>query len=376
MATDPRFLPLRVPSGYTPILTPDHVMAFAQQHGSKRVEHVRMLLDVWFGDGLKWGYNPDILAGQSCLETDTWRSPQWVDNLNPGGIGVTDQFDFGLLWKSGTDSGRAMLVHFMAYAKGHDNRMAPWIDLDPRFVSVHKAGWASIARFLSHLSGKWATDLLYGQKVAGRIDDMAKAIVAPPPEPSIPAGIISVATGNHHARHPQSRIQHVVHHITDDLNVNNVLSWFKNPASGASSHFVVDRTINPSTGKGTIYQCVSTLRSAWTNGKVDKPRRDIPLLNTAVDQTYYGGGPTNMNDWCVTIEYVGTPAVPPTEAQYNAGIEIADYVCDKYGVSPHRYGQLRHADIDSVDRPYCPGPSFDLAKVIIALGGDPAKLVA
>lgn len=188
---------------------------------------------------------------------------------------------------------------------------------------------------------------------------------APPPPPGpvpIPTGLIQKYTANHQPRTlGPSMIRFLVHHITDDMRVSNVISWFQNPTSKASSTFVIDRN-------GTAYQFMSTLVAPWTNGDVNKPRTDIPALTQAIRQPY------NLNEFCVTIEYVGTPAQPPTDAQYVKGIEIAKYVVGTYHVPPHRYGQLRHADIDSVNRPYCPGPKFDLARIIVALGGDPEKL--
>ena len=186
----------------------------------------------------------------------------------------------------------------------------------------------------------------------------------PTPAPApIPSGLIAKNTANHQPRSlGPAMIQFLVHHITDDMNVGNVISWFQKPSSRASSTFVIDRN-------GTAYQFMSTLVAPWTNGEVNRPRTDIPALTAAIQTPY------NLNEYCVTIEYVGTPDQPPTDAQYAKGIEIARYVCATYPrVAPHRYGQLRHADIDSVNRPYCPGPRFDLERIIRALGGDPTRL--
>ena len=148
-----------------------------------------------------------------------------------------------------------------------------------------------------------------------------------------------------------------------------VVAHFQNPASEASAHFVVDRD-------GTIYQCVSTLKAAWTNGDVRAPRRDIPALAAVLPTVRGAGGWINFNDFCVTIEYHGLPELGVTEAQYASGIALAAYVRDRYGVSPHRGGQLQHADVNPETRAHCPGPRFDLARVIRGIGGDPARLTA
>lgn len=155
----------------------------------------------------------------------------------------------------------------------------------------------------------------------------------------------------------------MVHHVTDDLKLSSTISWFQTNGSNASSHFVIDRD-------GTVYQFVSSVDGAWTNGDVQSPRTDIPWLNDALTRGI------NPNNATITIEYVATPSVPPTDAQYEAGIALCRYFAHPsvYGIDPDRGHQLRHADINSVSRSYCPGPNFDLERIIEALGGDPASM--
>jgi hypothetical protein len=200
----------------------------------------------------------------------------------------------------------------------------------------------------------------------------AQPTPVPPPGPvPIPAGLIQKGTANHQPRTlGASMIRFLVHHITDDMNVQNAISWFQNPTSNASATFVIDRD-------GTTYQFMSTLVAPWTNGdyRINGQaayRTAIPALVDAIRQC--DANRYNLNEFCVTIEYVGTPENPPTDAQYVKGIELAKYVCGTYAVPPHRYGQLRHADINHITRPDCPGPHFDLTRIITALGGDPEKL--
>lgn len=155
----------------------------------------------------------------------------------------------------------------------------------------------------------------------------------------------------------------MVDHITDDMNLSRVLGWLRNPASQASAHFVIDRN-------GKVYQLVSSADGAFTNGKVDRPRTDIPVILDVVRRGI------NFNNATITVEHVGTPNNPPTQAQYEASRKIHQYFSHPkvYGIIRNRSHQLRHGDIDSVDRSYCPGNDFDLAGTIRALGGDPNKL--
>lgn len=186
--------------------------------------------------------------------------------------------------------------------------------------------------------------------------------------PDIP-NLIWKPTVNFHSRAGRVPVA-VVHHITDDLNVNNVLSWFQNANSKASAHFVVSREIQDN--EAIVYQMVSTAQSAWTNGDINQPRKDIIWLDEAVKNCLRGGA--NLNDYCITIEYVGKPDVPPTLAQYRAGNAIMRWSHCAWGIPYDRGHQLRHSDINSVTRSYCPGPSFDLGSLIRAVGGDPKKM--
>jgi hypothetical protein len=157
----------------------------------------------------------------------------------------------------------------------------------------------------------------------------------------------------------------IVFHVTDDMSYTNVRDWFKNRSSRASAHWVVDR-------EGTKHQFVGSAEAAWTNGEVRAPRRDIDWLNRALDQHF--SGRSNINKYTLTIENVGKPGVPFEDAQIEANIEIARYYTSIYPIPVNRGHFLRHADIDSVNRPYCPGDLFPLRDIILACGGDPVAL--
>lgn len=155
----------------------------------------------------------------------------------------------------------------------------------------------------------------------------------------------------------------IIYHCTDDLVLDNTISWFQNGSSNASSHFVIARD-------GTVYQFVSSKDGAWTNGDYNNPRTDLAWLNNAI------ASGVNVNNRTISYEFVATPSTPPTEAQYQSAIALSRYFCHPkvYGINPNRSNQCRHADINSVSRSYCPGPNFDLERIIKALGGDPAKV--
>lgn len=183
-----------------------------------------------------------------------------------------------------------------------------------------------------------------------------------PATPPLPPGIVWVGTPNFFPnRQGFGKPVAIVYHCTNDLTYQSTESWFQDPSSNASAHFVITRD-------GVPHQFVSSVDAAWTNGDVRNPRTDIPWLNKAV------ASGRNLNDYTIAYEFVATPDVPPTEAQYVTGIALSRYFCALYGISPHRGHQLRHSDINSVTRSYCPGDKFDLARIVTALGGDPANM--
>jgi hypothetical protein len=326
------------------------------------------------------GLDPAVLAAQSAYETaepgrGPWESEQWGRKRNPAGIGVGDVSDVGIVYRSGRDAARAHTLHMAGYVYGANppGELLSFKQLDPRWDALMASGMAGTVRNVEDLgSGKWATQdkAIYSANILSYLSKITGSAIPAPPEegPKVPADPKSLlppiqweGSPNYHARGIKPVA--MVHHCTDDLRYWATESWFQNPDSNASSNFVIERD-------GTVHQFVSTLNAPWTNGDVRSPRKDIPWLNAAI------ASGRNLNSYTVTIEYVATPTTPPTEAQYQAGIKLARYCGhpEVYGIPPHRGWQLRHADINSVSRPYCPGPQFDLARVIRALGGDPARL--
>ena len=158
----------------------------------------------------------------------------------------------------------------------------------------------------------------------------------------------------------------IVYHVTDDLVFEHVRGHFTNLASRASAHFVIGRD-------GTLWQFVATRHAAWTNSDYANWRQDIPWLHAAIARCQRGE--RNLNDYTVNLEFMGKPGMPFTPAQFDRALELTRYLLGRYPrIRPHRGRLLRHADINAVDRPYCPGPTFPLREIILAVGGDPQQL--
>jgi hypothetical protein len=132
------------------------------------------------------GYSPEIVIAQWDIETGTGTSQQWLTRNNPAGIGITDGGDRGHSWPTPADAAQAQEVHLSAYVDGYSRGLRKYLGEDPRYLLVLGTDWAEQVRTVDDLTGKWATDPLYGQKIAERLQrlrDFRVSIPDPQPQP-------------------------------------------------------------------------------------------------------------------------------------------------------------------------------------------------
>jgi N-acetylmuramoyl-L-alanine amidase len=144
-------------------------LASGLQAGATRPEELRAYIMEVYRLAPLVGIDPAIVVAQSAHETGWWQSPAWTDHLNPAGIGITGPDVASPSWESGVEAARAQLVHLFLYAAGPippGNPLEPYIPLDPRYEAALAAGRAGRASSLADLTGLWATDPDYGQRVA------------------------------------------------------------------------------------------------------------------------------------------------------------------------------------------------------------------
>jgi hypothetical protein len=142
----------------------------------------------------------------------------------------------------------------------------------------------------------------------------------------------------------------IVDHITAGL-MPGCQSWFQNPASKASAHFIVTRD-------GRILQFVKEGDTAWHAGEANKPNWKL-----------FDG--QNPNRYTVGIEHEAFAGQGLTEVQYQASLWLHRYLVQKYSQikvdSDHILGHYR---IDSVNRPNDPGAEFPWARLFNDLKGE------
>lgn len=119
------------------------------------------------------GIDPAIMFAQAAHETADFSSFYWETRRNPAGIGITGtpaQDAASQTWANGTDAARGHVAHMAAYVYG-DNWSHSWReqtflppDVDARFGHVLAQGW-STTRTINELTGRWATDPQYAEKI-------------------------------------------------------------------------------------------------------------------------------------------------------------------------------------------------------------------
>lgn len=163
-------------------------------------------------------------------------------------------------------------------------------------------------------------------------------------------------------------VEAVILHVTVG-SASSSLGWLCNPASNASSNYLIDRA-------GKVYELVPPDESAWTNGAVNQPDMAIPLVREWVSSG------RNPNTRTATIELERTQSANNqpggfTAPQHESCIHLSAWLCERYAIAPTRNTVFGHRSIDSVNRQYCPGlaeSEWDqwVGEIATLVGGSPA----
>ncbi|MEW9671307.1 N-acetylmuramoyl-L-alanine amidase [Ammoniphilus sp. 3BR4] len=125
------------------------------------------------------------------------------------------------------------------------------------------------------------------------------------------------------------------------------LAHFQHPNSKVSSHYGVGK-------KGEIHQYVQETDGAWTNGRILKPSAKQILLRGS-----------NPNRYTITIEFEGKDRGGAIdEAQYQAGLWLIRQIASRWNIPMTREYIIGHYEIDSVNKPNCPGPLFPWSRLM------------
>jgi N-acetyl-anhydromuramyl-L-alanine amidase AmpD len=141
--------------------------------------------------------------------------------------------------------------------------------------------------------------------------------------------------------------------------------WLTNPDSGVSSHFIISEA-------GEISQMVSVLDSSWANGlwwdsaykRWRAPRLDqahAPFVTPLWPDIIAG---VNPNRYTISIEHAGWSGKPVPSAQIDASVRLLRWLAEQFHWTyTPGHTLIRHADVDPLDKAFCPGVSFNLAQI-------------
>lgn len=135
--------------------------------------YVKVVVDAYLTESGIEGVNHDVAVAQMCLETDYLRFTGSVHptQYNFAGMGVYATGVRGLSFPNVRTGVRAHVQHLKAYATDAPLEQAL---VDPRFHLVQRGS----ATTTTELTGRWATDPRYGEKL-GRIIERLWEISSP-----------------------------------------------------------------------------------------------------------------------------------------------------------------------------------------------------
>ncbi|MFI9628303.1 peptidoglycan-binding protein [Streptomyces sp. NPDC052042] len=156
--------------------------------------------------------------------------------------------------------------------------------------------------------------------------------------PDYPSALWSPAHANNFATGRTAKISKVVVHVTQGSYAGSI-SWFRNPTSSVSAHYVV--------------------RSS--DGEITQMVRDS-------DTAYHA---RSANSSTLGIEHEGFVDDPTwfTETMYRSSAALTRHLCDRYGIPKDREHIVGHSEVPGNDHTD-PGRYWDWARYMELVGGD------
>lgn len=250
----------------------------------------------------KFNLNPDLLLGQSILETDYFTSSWWKERRNPAGIGITgtaSQDAVSQRFANGHEAALGHVAHMLAYV---DYRRAealwdaaglgvPIRTADQRFDAPYEADYSAqtlrgLGQVRKNAQGQWLgwslDDPTYGLKIAGRINTVLSKAVSTS-TPTVPAEETQPVFGR--AKHPdyiraianksggsgfdvvppRRIVGACTHEWMGSMGIESVKRFFACPSGERCGNALVDYTVMKD---GTLIMLNDPLgtRSPWASG--------------------------------------------------------------------------------------------------------------
>jgi len=127
----------------------------------------------------------------------------------------------------------------------------------------------------------------------------------------------------------------IVIHIMQGM-MEGTISWFKNPASGVSAHYLVGKD-------GRVVQMVKDAEAAWHAGRIHNPSEKAKRIL----KTNLFGGYVNPNKYSLGIECEGRAGDMWMEAQIQSLAELIKMLCARFDILRDDLHIIDHQEIAS-----------------------------
>ena len=141
----------------------------------------------------------------------------------------------------------------------------------------------------------------------------------------------------------------ICYHITGDSTRGQAVSWFRNPSSQVSAHYVIEKN-------GDTFLCVYPESKAYHCGRIEKPSAQI----------YFDKGQLNPNNYLIGIECVSN-GEPLTTEQWQSLTTLTLDLCNTYKIKIDRYHLVGHNELDSIGKVFDPISSYKVDDVVNAV---------
>jgi hypothetical protein len=336
---------------------------------------VEYLQELWRLCSL-FGMSFSILAAQSAHETARWTSYWWKTRRNPAGLGITgdpNQDAASPTFSSGKDAARAHVAHMLVYTLGASQASALWRQVlgrdiaedDPRYRAVIAAGWAGTVRTIADLTGKWATDPQYAEKIAslaasffGELEETQMSTVrfGLVPEPMWNDQYIEKPARHGYGDYGTRRFRGIVLHRMAGTLVGT-RSHFR-ATSGHGLDALTDWGIGgaldgPLDGHIDRYNDPDGRRSPWASGPAISPDGKLLVNGDAVAwyQKYALNDPAGVNIFnrdTEAIELSGQYDTPLTDRQYGALVHLIAWRLDSKMRLPWHTWPKNHDGVQAI----------------------------
>ena len=142
-----------------------NLRSFLERENAQAIDRFSDLPDLYIQEGKAEGVDYDIAFCQMCVETDFLRFPGLVRPSQNNFADLADGAGNLATFSSATLGVRAQIQHLKAYAST-EPLANPLVD--PRFDFVRRG----VAPLVNQLSGLWAADPNYGQKILARLQEL------------------------------------------------------------------------------------------------------------------------------------------------------------------------------------------------------------